>query len=491
VDDEDLQDAFTGIVRATGSVSTAMKDMGLVTDLMRGKNLNAAKAGDVLAKVHNGNVTALKRYGIALDPVTKAQDKLKASNKDATVEQVRAAKAADKAATAQAGIAELQKRFGGQAEAYGKTAAGAQDRFAVAMENVQEKLGAKLLPVLGSVANAVSKFLSEIDRGTGAGGRFAAVVSDGFAKVRAAVEAALPTAVAAFENLRAAVTSVVSTVTGVVRGFQEGKGGAVALVAAVTGLTTAFVAYRVAVGVAAAVTKAYAAVQAALNVVMTANPIGLVVVGLVGLGAALVVAYKKSETFRKVVDATWAAVRDTTMTVLNWLVPAVKAAFGVVADVVRVAVGIVKGYVHVYAAAAKAIVTAIIDAFNFLKALPGKVAGFLSDTTKKIRGWVGNFADAAVDLGKGIGKGIIDGLGDLGHLILGKVKDALGFVADNVKKGAGAIGGAIGSLVGDGVGKSAGALGGGLPAGTFGGGLKGARPSWLRSLRPVRGSGCV
>jgi phage-related protein len=42
---------------------------------------------------------------------------------------------------------------------------------------------------------------------------------------------------------------------------------------------------------------------------LTANPIGLVIVGLAALGAALVIAYKKSETFRAIVDGAFSAVK--------------------------------------------------------------------------------------------------------------------------------------------------------------------------------------
>jgi hypothetical protein len=188
VDDEDLQDAFTGLVRTTGSVSKSMHDMGLVTDIARGKHIDVTKAAELLGKVHNGNVAVLKRYGIAIDPITKAQDKLKESNKKATVEQIAAAKATDKTATSQKAIAELQKRFGGQAAAYGKTAAGASDRFHVALENVEEKLGKGLLPILAKVTGGVAKFLEGIDSGTGVGGRFATAMSAGFNRVKTTVQ---------------------------------------------------------------------------------------------------------------------------------------------------------------------------------------------------------------------------------------------------------------------------------------------------------------
>jgi uncharacterized protein YaaQ len=81
-----------------------MNDMGLVTDIARAKHIDVTKAADLLGKVHAGNTSILKRYGIAIDPVTKAQDKLKESNKNATDEQVKAAKAADKTATSQKAI---------------------------------------------------------------------------------------------------------------------------------------------------------------------------------------------------------------------------------------------------------------------------------------------------------------------------------------------------------------------------------------------------
>src|SRR3954466_1740952 len=111
--------------------------------------------------------------GIAITPVTTAQAKLKESTKHATAQQTPAAKGADRTATAQKALGELQKRLGGQAEAYGKTAAGAQDRFRVAVENLQEKIGGALLPVVTDVAGKAAKFVDQMTRGTGAGGRFA------------------------------------------------------------------------------------------------------------------------------------------------------------------------------------------------------------------------------------------------------------------------------------------------------------------------------
>src|SRR5690606_41304322 len=49
-------------------------------------------------------------------------------------------------------------------------------------------------------------------------------------------------------------------------------------------------------------TMAWAAAQTALNFVLTANPIGLVIIAIGALVAAVVVAYRHSETFRSIVQ---------------------------------------------------------------------------------------------------------------------------------------------------------------------------------------------
>lgn len=63
-------------------------------------------------------------------------------------------------------------------------------------------------------------------------------------------------------------------------------------------------------GVAArAATIAWTAVQWLLNAALSANPIGLVVLAIVALVAAVIIAYKNSETFRDIVQAVWKAIQ--------------------------------------------------------------------------------------------------------------------------------------------------------------------------------------
>lgn len=178
LDDEDLQDAFTNIVRSTGNVSQSMKLVATASDLARAKQMDVAKAGQVVAKATLGNVGVLRRYGISIDPVTQAQDRLKNSTKKASDEQIEAAKKADKQATSNRVLAALQQKFAGSAEAYGKTNAAAGERASVAWENLQETVGASLAPSFGKAANAASTFITQLQSGEGTGGRVAAALGN-------------------------------------------------------------------------------------------------------------------------------------------------------------------------------------------------------------------------------------------------------------------------------------------------------------------------
>lgn len=85
-----------------------------------------------------------------------------------------------------------------------------------------------------------------------------------------------------------------------------------------------------------AVTKAGTIAQLAMNAAMAANPIGLIVAAVVGLGAALVIAYKKSETFRNIVQGAWEGIKNAASAAWNdFLKPAldgIMAAFQWVGD---------------------------------------------------------------------------------------------------------------------------------------------------------------
>ena len=167
-------------------------------------------------------------------------------------------------------MAEVQSQVGGAAEA----TATAGDKAAVAFGNLQEVVGAKLLPIIDKGATKLTKFVTGMQDGTGAGGKFAGVLGT--------------------------VWSAGGRVVSFVDRYQD---IIIPLAAGIGAIVVAQKAWTIATGAATAA-------QALFNAALAANPIGLVILAIVGLGTALVVAYKKSETFRNVVNGAWTAVSD-------------------------------------------------------------------------------------------------------------------------------------------------------------------------------------
>lgn len=81
--------------------------------------------------------------------------------------------------------------------------------------------------------------------------------------------------------------------------------------------------------VVAAATRAWAFAQRLLNTAFLTSPLGLVIVGLTLLVGGLILAYKKSETFRNIVNSVWASIKTAIVdTWNNYIKPALTAFWG-------------------------------------------------------------------------------------------------------------------------------------------------------------------
>lgn len=87
-------------------------------------------------------------------------------------------------------------------------------------------------------------------------------------------------------------------------------------------LKTRIVAVAAAQKMVTIATTAWAAVQKVLNLVLTANPIGLIITAIGALVAALIAAYKNCEGFRKIVDKVWEAIKPLANAIMNGLAKA-------------------------------------------------------------------------------------------------------------------------------------------------------------------------
>lgn len=83
------------------------------------------------------------------------------------------------------------------------------------------------------------------------------------------------------------------------------------------------------IGPVIAATKAWIVVQGGLNAVLIANPVGLVIAAVALLVTGLVIAYKKSDTFRAVVNAAFKATANFVLGAIGSIIDVFGSLFGV------------------------------------------------------------------------------------------------------------------------------------------------------------------
>lgn len=108
----------------------------------------------------------------------------------------------------------------------------------------------------------------------------------------------------------AAISSALGVLGDFMSWLTSGSAGAEAFQAAIVGIVAAITAYNAIMGVQQAITTVVTAAQAALNLVMAANPIMLVVMAVAALVAGLIYLWNTNEGFREAVTTAWEAIKS-------------------------------------------------------------------------------------------------------------------------------------------------------------------------------------
>lgn len=201
-------EAYGRLLVATKDQGRAYADVQLAENIARGRHIELAQAATVLSRAEQGSTTSLSRLGIILPKVTTSQQALgekiaqvraqlaehtrstqeasAAGEKQTHVQRVLAntqadslkhelsllqarqaqAKTIDGLASRTSVLAALQQRFGGQTDAYTRTAAGATDRFKVAVEELQASIGQHYLPGLANVLTSLADYIAALQHST-------------------------------------------------------------------------------------------------------------------------------------------------------------------------------------------------------------------------------------------------------------------------------------------------------------------------------------
>lgn len=268
VTDDELRPALGRLVTATKDVGQAQKLTRLAMDVSAGSGKSLESVTTALMKAQNGQVSSLSKLGI--------------NTKNAAGETI----------TMEQATKRMADQFGGQAAAKAGTLEGKMAILRTRFDEAKETIGAKLIPILTRLADFI------LTDAMPAVGRFGDFLKDNEGKVKVFA--------GVFGVLVAALIAA-----------------SIAMKIQAAGLLI----YNGAMLVVRATTAVWTGVQWALNAALTANPIGLVVVAIVALVAIIVIAWKRSETFRDIVTGAWGAIKSATGAAFDWVRDKISAVF--------------------------------------------------------------------------------------------------------------------------------------------------------------------
>lgn len=283
----------------------------------------------------------------------------------------------DAAAKAQASYALMLKQTGTAQGDFARTSDGLanQQRIAAAQtENMKAQLGQALLPVMQSVVQLLNEYLIP-----------ALSLLSGF--------------------------------------LQANSGWLVPLAAAIVGVVVAI--------------KLWTIAQAALNLVMSANPILLVVVAVAALVAGIIWAYQNVEVFHDIVDAAFRAVAVA----FGWITDAAKAVFSWLRDNWPLLLAILLGPFGVAVYVIQRNWTTIQEAAQ-------AVMGWFVSTWQAVTGYITAPFTAAWDKISGIWTSIKDGATAVFHWVSDRFSDLVGAVTGAIGRVTGAVGDIVGAIKG-------------------------------------------
>ena len=358
---ENLQ-SLTTFIRITKNVTKAQQMLSLATNIARGTHKSLTASTRAVMMAESGRLSGLTRLGIILP----------------------------KNATATKALSILQDRYAGSTKAYSETAAGAMSDFTHTIEQLGEKLGAKLIPPITKVFQFLNKLVDQFERGKGLGGQIRVVfehIGDALKDIWGWLKKV------EFDHLGDQLKQVGKWATdawhgiqNLVAGFKASKPWAIAVVAALAGLVGA----AGAIWLVVKALRAWEAVQATLDILMDANPIGLIIVGLAALAAAFAVVYFKVKGFRDVVNAVFKWVKGAISDVVGFI----SKHWGLITDIIGGPVKLIienwKGIISFF----KGLVHTVTALFS------GMVRGLLA-AIKKVTDAVSAAAQVVASIGPG------------------------------------------------------------------------------------------
>lgn len=245
------------------------------------------------------------------------------------------------------------------------------------------KQGLALLPILNSGSDALNEQLAAMEKNGLTMDKSGVQKSLDLAKAQREMRASMEgVKVSIGQALIPIMVKLSQTILPIVQGFADLMRKSPILTTAVIALATAF-AGMIVITKVIAVVKGFTGAMAALNAVMAANPIVLVVLAVAALVAGLIIAYQKVGWFRDGVDAAMSAITGAVSAAFGWIKSNWPLLLAILTGPFGLAVVAIAKHWDKIKAGAKATKDAIV---NFFRALPGEIASIIGSLGSSIGG---------------------------------------------------------------------------------------------------------
>ena len=194
------------------------------------------------------------------------------------------------------------------------------------------------------------------------------------------------------QALLPAMLDIVGTLTSMTSWMSKNQETTRKAIVIVAGLAAGVIAVNAAYKTYIAISRVATAVTAVLNAVMAANPAVLITAAIIALGVAFVVAYKKSKTFRDIVNASFSAVKQVAGAVVDFVRQHWQTMLAVMTGGFSIWVSFVISHWQPIRRAANTTVHFIVQRWNDVRGALSKFAGwvdkYIVGPIKTIISWV-------------------------------------------------------------------------------------------------------
>jgi tape measure domain-containing protein len=206
----------------------------------------------------------------------------------------------------------------------------------------------------------------------------------------------------------------------------------------ITAFVTAFSAWKTA-------TEGVAIAQQLLNVIMSANPLGIVLTLVGALVAAIVVLWNTNEGFREAVMNAWQGIQDFVGNAIQAIVDfftnldtTISQLPQMFADWLNSVIATVTEWVaNMASSAASAGSQFLSNAINFVSQLPGRIASFLGNVISNLGSWASNMASRGAEGAMNMFNAVVNGLASLPGHVLSIGSDIVRGIWDGISGAAG------------------------------------------------------